>query len=87
MSNKTGLLFSPLTGRISWGLHNGKGLSVGNKHKDVTSEFLQVMEMKFPINTSQNISINGENKYKVIVVDMSREVYIDGKLLSDKTEG
>lgn len=79
MTNKTGLLYSPLTGRILWGRHNGKGLAVGDNQKDITSEFLQVMEMKFPVNTSQNVSVNGENKYRVIVVDMEKEVTIDGK--------
>lgn len=73
MTNKTGLLYSPLTGRILWGRHNG------NNQKDITSGFLQVMEMKFPVNTSQNVSVNGENKYRVIVVDMEKEVTIDGK--------
>ena len=79
MSNKTGLLYSPLTERVYWGRHNGKGIAVGGNQKDVTSEFLQVMEMKFPINTTQNISINGENKYRVIVVDMEKEVTVNGK--------
>ena len=79
MANKTGLLYSPLTERVYWGLHNGKGVSVGDKQKDITSEFIQVMEMKFPINTVQNISVNGENKYRVIVVDMKKEVTVNGK--------
>ena len=79
MSNKTGLLYSPLTQRILWGLHNGKGMAVGDKQKDITSEFLQVMEMKFPVNTIQNVSVNGENKYRVIVVDMDKEVTVNGK--------
>lgn len=81
MANKTGLLYSPLTERIFWGLHNGNGVAVGNKQKDITSDFLQMMELKFPINTAQNISIDGENKYRVIVVDMSKEVIVNGKLV------
>lgn len=79
MANKTGLLYSPLTERIFWGLHNGNGVAVGNKQKDITSDFLQVMEMKFPINTTQNVNVNGENKYRVIVVDMDKEVVINGQ--------
>ena len=79
MSNKTGLMYSPLTGRIIWGLHNGNGVAVGNRHKDITSDFLQVMELKFPINTAQNVSVNGENKYRVFVVDMDKTVLVDGK--------
>ena len=83
MANKTGLLYSPLTGRILWGLHNGKGVAVGDRQKDITSDFLQVMEMKFPINTSQNVSVNGENKYRVIVLDMDKEVVINGKNIDE----
>ena len=79
MANKTGMLFSPITNRIYWGLHNGKGVAIGDKQKDITSEFIQMMEHKFPINTTQNISVNGENKYRIIVVDMEKEVIVDGK--------
>jgi hypothetical protein len=82
MSNQSGLLFSPLSGRVSWGRHNGKGIAVGDNQKDVTNEFIQIMELKFPINTAQNISVNGENKYRVIVVDMDKEVAINGKVIN-----
>ena len=51
---------------------------VGEK-KDITSRFLQVMEQKFPINTVQSISVGGKNKYRVIVVDMEKEVIVNGK--------
>ena len=73
-------MYSPLTERIYWGRYNGQGnaVSSGNS-KDVTSEFLQIMEQKFPINTTQNVSVNGESKYRVIVVDMDKEVVINGK--------
>jgi len=82
MSTKTGLGYSPITHRIYWGRQNVKtGVWVGDNKKDITSDFLQVMEHKFPINTSQNVSINGENKYRVIVVDMDKEVIVDGKPL------
>lgn len=79
MAYQTGLMFSPLTERIYWGRHNGQGVAVGNSKKDVTSEFLQTMEMKFPVGTVQNVSVNGENKYRVIVVDMEAEVVVNGK--------
>lgn len=82
MANKTGLMYSPLSERVYWGLNNGKGLAVGSNKKDVTSEFLQVMEMKFPINTSQKITVNGEDKYRVIVVDMTKNVVVNGKELA-----
>lgn len=84
MTIKTGLNYSPLTGNIYWGKVNQKtGVAVGEK-KDITSEFLQVMEMKFPINTHQTITVNGEPKYRVIVVDMEKEVVIDGKTVQAK---
>ena len=65
----------------------GKSKKVGNhsewvgEKKDITSRFIEVMEQKFPINTTQNISINGENKYRVIVVDMEKEVVVNGKTI------
>lgn len=79
---KSGLGYSPLTERVYWGKQNTEtGTWVGNEKRDITSEFLQVMEHKFPVNTVQNVSVNGENKYRVIVVSMDREVRIDGKLV------
>lgn len=81
MSIKSQLSFSPLTERVFWGRVNQKtGMAVGEQ-RDVTSNFLQVMECKFPINTTQNISINGENAYRVIVVGMEKEVTINGKVI------
>ena len=77
---KTGLNYSPLTEEILWGRTNKNGVSSGFM-KNVTSNFLQVMEMKFPINTSQNVSVNGTNKFRVIIVAMDRKVEIDGKLI------
>ncbi|WP_045993467.1 DUF7446 family protein, partial [Halomonas sp. S2151] len=82
MATRSGLGYSPLSGRIYWGRQNPKtGMWVGNDKRDVTSEFLQVMTHKFPVNTAQNISVNGENKYRVIVVDAGREVSVDGKIV------
>ena len=75
-----GLMYSPLSQSVIWGRTNKNGVAIGNP-RDVTSNFLQVMEMKFPVNTSQNISVNGENKYRVIVVDMDKKVVINGKLV------
>jgi hypothetical protein len=76
----TGLMYSPLSEDVYWGRTNKNGVSSGSM-KNVTSNFLQVMEMKFPINTSQNISVNSTNKYRVIVVAMDRKVEIDGNLI------
>ena len=75
--NKMHLGHSPLTGRIYLGRQKGDHW-VGDK-RDVTSEFLQVMEHKFPIGTAQNVSVNGENKYRVIVVGMDVAVTVNGK--------
>lgn len=80
MAARTELMYSPLSGRIYWGRYSGEGVVTSSgKNKDVTSEFLQIMEQKFPVNTTQNVSVNGENKYRVIVVDMERKVLVDGK--------
>ena len=73
---------SPLTGNIYLGKQN-KGLWVGVK-RDVTSEFLQVMEHKFPINTNTIIEANGKKLYRLIAVDMDKEVLINGKNIKDK---
>lgn len=79
MSAKANLQFSPLSGRIFWGRVNPKTcVSIGFQ-RDVTSAFLQVMEMKFPVGTCQNVSVDGENKYRVIVVDMDAAVTVNGK--------
>ena len=56
-----------------------KKVSVGDKHVDITNQFLQVMEMNFPINTMQVVSVDGEDKYRVLVVDMEKEVKVNGK--------
>jgi len=77
--NKMHLGFSPLTGKIYLGRQKGD-CWVGEK-RDVTSEFLQVMEQKFPINTTQSVTVDGEDKFRVIVVDMEKTVAIDGKEL------
>ncbi len=77
MANKTGLGYSPLTERIYWGLQNADtGMWVGNKKKDVTNMFLQVLEHKFPINTAQNISCNGENVSTIYNIKTGRDVII-----------
>lgn len=75
---KAGIHFSPLSERVYLGRTNNSGVAIGEQ-RDITSDFLQVMEMKFPINTTQIVSINGENKYRVIVVDLDKEVVINGK--------
>ena len=87
--SKASLQYSSLSGRVYWGRTNNNGVSIGEQ-RDVTNAFLQVMEMKFPVNTSQNVSVNGENKYRVLVLDMDKEVTINGKIInfdSNKADG
>lgn len=81
--SKASLHFSELTGNVYWGRTNGNGLAIGEK-RDVTSEFLQVMEMKFPVNTTQIINVNGKDKYRVIAVDLTKEVIVNGKVIQQK---
>lgn len=77
MSNKLKLGFNPIDKRVYLGRQKD-GIWSGDK-RDVTNDFLQVMEHKFPINTAQNISINGENRYRVLVIDMDKEITINGR--------
>ena len=79
MSRELKLGHSPLTGSIYLGSQN-KGMWSGKK-RDVTNDFIQVMLQKFPPNTAQKISIDGETKYRVIVVDTDKKVVIDGKIV------
>lgn len=76
--SKANLQYSPISGRIYWGRTNNDGVAIGEQ-RDVTSAFLQVMAMKFPMNTTRNVSVNGENKYRVLVIDMDKQVTINGK--------
>ena len=75
--SKMQLNYSPITHKIMLG--RIKGNTAQGEQRDVTNNFLQVMEMKFPINTSQNVSVNGVNKYRVIILDMEKEITINGK--------
>ena len=69
--------YSELTGKVYLG--EIKTVGEWKVKRDITSRFLQVMEQKFPINTTQNISVNGVNKYRVIVVDMDKKVIVNDK--------
>jgi len=70
IDNKLRLGMSPITKKVYLGKQN-KGMWVGKK-REITSDFLQVMEQKFPINTASNVSEDGVNKYRVIIVDMEK---------------
>lgn len=88
MSNmKTGLGYSELTGRIYWGRQNTKTGTWSGDKKDVTSEFLQVMEHKFPIGFKQNIVANGEHRSTICNVSADKEVYAFGPVNPDDING
>jgi len=78
--SKANLNYSPLSQRVFWGRTNEKGCSIGEQ-RDVTSAFIQVMEMKFPPNTIHTITADGEPKFRILVVDMSKEVAVNGKVV------
>jgi len=47
--------------------------------RDMTSNFVQVLTQKFEPGTITNITVNGENKYRVLVVGMDEKITVDGK--------
>ena len=72
--------YSELSEKVYIGEYVKKGtLNEWKNKKDITGRFLQVMEQKFPINTTQLIRINGENKYRILVVGLDKEVIVNGK--------
>lgn len=75
--DKIDIGYSELTEKVYLG--EIKTVGEWKEKKDITSKFLQIMEQKFPINTVQNIAVNGKNKYRIFVVDMEKEVIINGK--------
>lgn len=77
MDSKLHLGYSALTERIYLGRQ--KGNSWSGEKRDVTSEFIQVMLQKFDPGTIQNISIDGQDRYRVLVVDIDKRVEVDGK--------
>lgn len=75
--NKLHLGYGGITGNVYLGKQN-KGLWIGQK-RDVTNEFFHVMEQKFHINTEHTIEADGKPIYRIIVVDMNKEVLINGE--------
>lgn len=51
---------------------------IGEK-RDVTSEFIQVTLQKFEPGTIQNISIDGKDKFQVLVTEIGKKITVDGK--------
>lgn len=68
---------SPMTGKVFLGLQR-ENMWVGHK-ADITSDFIQVLEHKFPVNTSQNISVDGVNKFRFLTLDMDKKITVNGK--------
>ena len=73
---------SPLTGQIYLGKVSKKNPNewVGRK-ENKTSEFIQVMLQKYDPNTISNIPVNGETKYRVLVVDSTKEIKVNDKVI------
>lgn len=83
---KASIHYSPLTQRVMLGRVNPlTGVAIGEM-RDVTNAFLQVMELKFPINSTQVINVDGEPSYRVIVVDIGKRVEINGKVYQEGTQ-
>lgn len=77
LMNNLNLGFSPMTERIHLGASR-KDMWVGPKI-DMTSDFLQIVDQKFPVNTSQNITINGVATHRIMSVDMKKKITVNGK--------
>lgn len=75
--NNLNLGFSPLTSRIHLGASR-KDFFVGPKI-DMTSDFLQIIDQKFPVNTSQNITVDGVTTHRIMSVDMEKKITVNGK--------
>ena len=75
--NKLHLGLSPLSGNIYLGKQKN-GMWSGSK-RDVTDEFLGVFEQKFKVNTSTTMSVDGVDKYRIIIVAMDIEAVVNGK--------
>lgn len=75
MATKSGLGYSPISGRIYWGRQSEKTGTWSGEKRDVTSMFLQVMEHKFPVGFQQNITVNGEHKSTIAHVPAGSEVF------------
>lgn len=79
---KLQLGYSPLSENIYLGRTNPKKPNewIGEK-RDVTSNFIQVMLQKFEPNTINNITINGETKFRVLVTEVKNKIEVNGKLV------
>ena len=80
--NKLNLGLSPLTGRVYLGLQS-ESMFIGHK-RDITSDFIQIMEQKFPLDTAQTINVGGENKFRFLTLSLDKEVVINGKKQFEK---
>jgi len=67
------LAYEPRTGKIF--------VNNGEEKRDVTNQFIQILLHRFPLNTSQSVSVDGFDTCKVIVASSESEVRIDGNLV------
>ncbi len=88
MHEKLELGYSPLSKKIYLGKtkKNNPNEWSGEK-KDITNNFLQVMLQKFEPNTITAISINGVNKYRILVTGMDEKITVNDKEVDIKEGG
>jgi hypothetical protein len=66
---KTGLMYSELSSSVYWGTMSASTGIARSGKKDITSDFIGIMLKKFPVNTMQNITCNGEAEVVIMVLD------------------
>lgn len=77
--SKPTLHLSGLTGRVYFAATNDNGRVIGEKH-DVTSDFLKVLELMYPVSTVVTVTADGEDKFLVVTAPHASEVIIDGEI-------
>ena len=90
LSRKLRLGYSALTGNVYLGKDKKDGRLADpdkfllNPKRDITSDFMNVLLLKFEPNTSHIVSIDGEPKYRLLLIDVGRAVSVDGKDVTDE---
>ena len=67
----------PDSGKIVFGKFRDGKLS--GSIRDITNEFMRVLEEKFPIDTVCLVAVSGKPMYKIIVTSVDRDVSVDGR--------
>lgn len=75
------LYLSKLTGSIYVAETNASGKVIGEKH-DVSSDFLKVLELMYPVSTVAAISADGKDRLLLVTALPASEVIIDGEVLT-----